>query len=91
MSLDQVTSARMCVCLHALICALVHLSAEVDTGLADIPEWSVCVHGPVRSLTKPRWARRCVAPPGRAQVGVTRPGPTHMIHSIRPDYGVKEA
>lgn len=54
MSLDQVTFACMaaCVCLRALISALVHLSAEVDASAADIPEWSICLHGPVRLLTK---------------------------------------
>lgn len=49
MSLDQVTSGCLlvsvspCVCLHALIYALGHLSAEVDASTADIPEWSVCL------------------------------------------------
>lgn len=54
MSLDQVTLARICMCvsLHALICVLVHLSAELDARSADIPEWSASVHGPARSLTK---------------------------------------
>lgn len=78
MSLDQVSSACMCACvcvrLHVLIYALVHLSTEVDTNPADIPEWSVYVHGPVRSLTKLGRVMPCVAPPGRGQVGVTRPG-----------------
>lgn len=65
--------SSVCVCVSACVCVCVCMRSSVHLsiwapmsilGLADIP---VCVHGPVRSLTKARW--------GDAACGACRASP----------------
>lgn len=77
----------MCVCVyfHALICALVHLSAGVDADAADVPEWPVCVHGPARLLTKARRAQAACGAPKSSSGRSVRTGTTYVNHSVGPN------